>query len=174
MKADLFLLGIGAALAATTLAAIASKRKTKGTAGIGDLPPFYPWESGPVPSYETTDRAYRQAQILQSQEVNAAGKVILSPGDIQPVQYYKCLPRFPDTIQKSATKSVAVKANEAVKKAADVVKGKSGISGLADAAYSCSPIPCNPFLFEGLGTTMPKQTYPAEFEAINATYEVVD
>jgi hypothetical protein len=155
-----------AAAIAGGLALLMRGQKKPGVAGLGDLPAFYPWQTGPFPMYETTNKAYRQAQILQSQEVNAAGKVILAPGTIQPVQYYKYLPDF----NPKEPKVPGATAKKVVESAAK--KGVNGLGGLA-AAANAEALPCNPFLFMGLGSSMPPQHWPAEFEAINTAYEVV-
>lgn len=178
------LLWIGlAAAAGIGLAFLMRDDKKAGVDGLGDLPPFYPWETGPFPKYETTDRAYRQAQILQEQEVNAAGKVILAPGTIQPVQYNRYIPSFNPKGPKAPGPAVAEKIRSAKK------AGINGLAGLADAACA-NCLPCNPYLFQGIGnsqkgptydeavstgvgSTIPRQHWPAEFEAVNSAYETV-
>lgn len=88
------LIGIGAlAVVGTVLSFKKVKSDEKGTGALKDLPTHYPFYPRTMPSDCVPAKVHRDAQIIQHQEVNAAGKVILDE-ELQPVENVKYLPNF--------------------------------------------------------------------------------
>lgn len=88
------LIGLGAlAVVGTVLSFAKKKSDEKGTGGLKDLPTHYPFYPRTMPSDCVPAKVHRDAQIIQHQEVNAAGKVILDE-EIQPIEHVKYIPNF--------------------------------------------------------------------------------
>jgi len=130
--------------------------KDKGTSGLRDLPTHYPFYPRVMPSYEVPMKVHRDAEIIQHQEVNPAGKVIISE-EMQPVENVQYLPQFTPP---------------ASRRLPDNPFEFSGIEGEEpeEEFMGAAEEPEEQFL----GTTRPKPYYPTDFEAVNATFEKVD
>jgi len=191
------LIGIGAlAVVGTVLSFAKKKSDEKGTSGLKDLPTHYPFYPRTMPSDCVPAKVHRDAQIIQHQEVNAAGKVILDE-EIQPIEHVKYIPNFftghqpklpSDPFEFSGIDGVGESPEEQ-------------FMGMDDVAAFGKWYKKNPQFFKGrglkrghhkgeaggppglrsgekafMGTDMPTPVYSKysdDLEAVNATYEKV-
>jgi len=190
------LIGIGAlAVVGTVLSFAKKKSDEKGTAGLKDLPTHYPFYPRTMPSDCVPAKVHRDAQIIQHQEVNAAGKVMLDE-ELQPVENVKYLPNFAtgerpklpkDPFEFSGIDGVGESPEEQFmgmddvaafgkwyKKTPQFFKGR-GLKRGHHKGEAGGP----PGLRSGekaMGTDMPTPVYSKysdDLEAVNATYEKV-
>jgi len=146
-------LAAGAVALVGVIRSLAPKSPETGEKGTADLPTHYPFYPRVMPSYEVPDRVQRDAQIIEAQEVNAAGKVILSE-EMQPIRAERYIPSFN---KQDAGKRPRLSKNPYEFAGVDEVEGVDETDGVDE-----------------VGTDRPRQTYhPDEFEAVNATYENV-